>query len=66
MTFSPPKPCPEELLYKGYYWETLREFYFASYENWSKAAEVRSIRQKYQDRLAANGVSVDLEKRFSH
>jgi len=66
MTLPPPKPCPEELLYKGYYWETMREFYFANHENWGKAAEVRSIRQKYHDRLAANGVSVDLEKGFSH
>jgi hypothetical protein len=65
MTRTSPGPCPENLLFTGYHWETLRELYFLRQENWSKAAEIRSIRRKYKERLWDLGVDVDLERGLS-
>jgi hypothetical protein len=47
-------PCgnvPEELLYKGYAWETLRENYFKSIDRLDDALEANYLRSLYARRL---------------
>jgi len=63
---SPVKQVPSELLYTGYCWETVREFYYTRLNHWSKATECRELRKLYAARLWDEcGVTVNLEEGFS-
>lgn len=63
---APVKQVPGELLYTGYCWETVREFYYARQNNWLKASDCRELRKLYAARLWDEcGVTVNLEEGFS-
>lgn len=60
------KSVPSELIFIGYSWETTREHYFQRHANWSKASEIRELRNLYAARLWNEcGITVDLEEGFS-
>lgn len=60
------KSVPSDLIYVGYFWETIREHYFARLTNWQKASEIRELRKLYAARLRSEcNLTVDLEEGFS-
>jgi hypothetical protein len=58
---SPGTSVPEELLFAGFKWETLREQYFQNLNRAEEALECRQLRAIYSKRLWTEcGISVDL------
>lgn len=57
---NPTGSVPEELLFKGYTWETIRERYFKAAGLWDDAYVAHQLRILYSKRLWAEcGISID-------
>jgi hypothetical protein len=57
---NPTGSVPEELLFKGYTWETMRERYFKNLGRFDEAHEAHQLRHLYSKRLWKEcGISID-------